>query len=243
MSTFRHSNKINLIIEGNIGAGKSTFLRLLANALDVQPVFERHDKWQDVGGGNLLDHFYQDTQRWGYTFQTYAFVSRVVEQEKFLALADPKPLVLERSVYSDRYCFAKNAYEMGLMSGLEWDLYKNWFSWLVESYTVRPTGFIYLQAEPEICFKRMQTRGRHEEKTVGLDYLQRLHDKHEQWLLQKQEIAPYLRDLPVLVLDCNPEFERDLVHQARLFAQVRSFYNLQEQLNLPPKSSAAQLSL
>src|SRR3990167_3976029 len=236
MSMFRQSNKVNLIIEGNIGAGKSTFLRLLAGVLDIQPVFERHDKWQDVGGGNLLDHFYQDTRRWGYTFQTYAFVSRVVEQEKFLAANDSQPLVLERSVYSDRYCFAKNAYEMGLMSTLEWDLYKNWFSWLVESYTVRPTGFIYLQTEPEVCFKRMHTRGRQEEKAVGLEYLQRLHDKHEQWLLQKQEVAAYLCDLPVLVLDCNPEFERDLVHQARLFAQVRAFYNLPERLDLLPKN-------
>lgn len=243
MSAFRANNKVNLIIEGNIGAGKSTFLRLLGQALNIQPVFERHDKWQDVGGGNLLDNFYRDTKRWGYTFQTYAFVSRVVEQEKFLSQPGNQALVLERSVYSDRYCFAKNAFEMGLMSELEWDLYKNWFSWLVESYTVAPTGFIYLRVEPEICFKRMQQRGRTEEHTVPLSYINLLHNKHEDWLLQKNNIADYLQNLPVLVLDCNRDFEHDLKVQTDLFMQVKHFFKLQDRAVVPPKVQAPQVSL
>ena len=84
MSAFRQSKKVSIIVEGNIGAGKSTFLKLLSSALDIQPVFEPHDKWQNIGGENLLENFYQDTQRWAYSFQTYAFVSRVIEQENFL---------------------------------------------------------------------------------------------------------------------------------------------------------------
>lgn len=243
MSIFRANNKVNLIIEGNIGAGKSTFLRLLGAALDIQPVFERHDKWQDVGGENLLDNFYRDTNRWGYTFQTYAFVSRVVEQEKFLSQPGNQPLVLERSVYSDRYCFAKNAFEMGLMSELEWDLYKNWFGWLVESYTVQPTGFIYLRVEPEICFKRMQQRGRSEENTVPLNYINLLHAKHEDWLLQKHNIADYLKNLPVLVLDCNRDFEHDLDVQSHLFGEVRKFFKLQDRAIVPSKDQTSQISL
>jgi len=71
------------VIEGNIGAGKSTFLRLLDQRLQIDPVFEPHDKWQNVGDGeNLLEKFYTDIRRWAYTFQTYAFVTRVLEQER-----------------------------------------------------------------------------------------------------------------------------------------------------------------
>ena len=48
-----------LILEGNIGSGKSTFLRLLKENLDVDVVYEPTDRWQSVGaGGNLLDLFY-----------------------------------------------------------------------------------------------------------------------------------------------------------------------------------------
>ncbi len=102
------------IIEGNIGAGKSTFVSLIKKELDVHVVYEPHDQWQMVGGTeNLLEKFYTDTARWAYTFQTYAFVSRVRAQEQHRKEYPHMPQVLERSVYSDRYCFAKNCFELG----------------------------------------------------------------------------------------------------------------------------------
>ncbi len=113
------------IIEGNIGAGKSTFVSLIKKELDVHVVYEPHDQWQMVGGTeNLLEKFYTDTSRWAYTFQTYAFVSRVRAQELHRKQYPYMPQVLERSVYSDRYCFAKNCFELGYMNVLEWKLYQ-----------------------------------------------------------------------------------------------------------------------
>lgn len=198
----------SFIVEGNIGAGKSTFLRLIQERLPVQIVFEPHEKWQKVqGGDNLLDRFYQDTQRWGYTFQSYAFVTRVVEQDK-MALKNPYDTqVLERSVYSDRYCFAKNCFEMGTLSSLEWNLYQEWFEWLVDNYAKKPAGFIYLQTDPKICYNRLKMRAREEESSVPLSYLESLHLKHEEWLVQKKDVASYLVETPVLILDCNKDFE------------------------------------
>jgi deoxyadenosine/deoxycytidine kinase len=197
----------SFIIEGNIGAGKSTFLRLIKDHLPVSIVYEPLDQWQAINGQSLLDKFYQDTKRWGYTFQSYAFVTRVMEQEKYKKLYPFLPQVLERSVYSDRYCFAKNCFEMGTLSELEWTLYQEWFSWLVENYTTRPSGFIYLQTDPAICFERLQKRARKEESLVPLSYLESLHNKHEDWLIGKKNIASYLTETPVLVLDCNQDFE------------------------------------
>ena len=98
-----------LFIEGNIGVGKSTFLGIVARALAVQPVYEPHTKWQSIDGTeNLLDLFYKDTPRWAYTFQSYAFISRIREQQDHIRKNPYLPQVVERSVYSDRYCFAKN---------------------------------------------------------------------------------------------------------------------------------------
>lgn len=197
-----------LVIEGNIGAGKSTFLQLLEKHLVIDPVYEPHQKWQNIGNGeNLLEKFYSDIRRWAYTFQTYAFVTRVLEQERKLKEATCDVQVLERSVFSDRYCFAKNCYEMGVMQSLEWQIYRDWFSWLVDGYATKPTGFIYLQADPQVCYDRLRKRNRQEESSVPLDYLKRLHEKHEQWLIQHQEIADYLTDVPVLVLSCDNDFE------------------------------------
>ena len=210
-----------LVIEGNIGAGKSTFLRLLNEHLSIDPVFEPHDKWQNIGDGeNLLEKFYTDIRRWAYTFQTYAFVTRVLEQEKQVKDCNTGVQVLERSVYSDRYCFAKNCYEMGVMQPLEWQLYRDWFNWLVEGYTTKPTGFIYLKTDPEVCYNRLKKRNRHEEAAVPLDYLKRLNEKHEDWLIKRTEVADYLQDVPVVTLECNRDFEQDSDELAKHLAQI-----------------------
>ena len=115
--------------EGNIGAGKSTFLNILRQNLEVDIIFEPTDKWQNIGtGGNLLDLFYKDTKRWAYTFQSYAFITRVESVLEHQAKSANKNVqILERSVYCDRYCFAKNCFEHGNMSALEWQIYKEWF--------------------------------------------------------------------------------------------------------------------
>ena len=224
----QEENTRSLIIEGNIGAGKSTFLKMINEYLDIQAVFEPHEKWQHIGDGdeNLLDKFYKDINRWSYTFQTFAFVSRVVEQENYRKQYPNAVHIVERSVYSDRYCFAKNCFEMGVMTALEWKLYQEWFVWLVENYTPKPSGFIYLKTDPEVCFERLVKRNRSEEVGVTLVYLQSLHTKHEQWLVQKENIASYLDDVPVLVLECNKEFETDRAEQEKHVQKIIEFFNI-----------------
>ncbi|OGB97004.1 hypothetical protein A3F06_01470 [candidate division TM6 bacterium RIFCSPHIGHO2_12_FULL_36_22] len=221
------SNIKRFIIEGNIGAGKSTFLKILEQHLAIEGVLEPHAKWQDVGDGeNLLDLFYKDTPRWAYTFQTYAFVTRVLEQEQRALKAISSVQILERSVFSDRFCFAKNCYEMGLMSSLEWQLYQDWFQWLVEGYTIKPAGFIYLQTDPDVCYERLVKRNRHEESSVSLDYLTKLHNKHQQWLVEKKDEVSFLQDVPVLVLHCNQEFEKNLDEQQAHISKIAEFYKI-----------------
>lgn len=229
MSLRAHNQEHNqrlFIVEGNIGAGKSTFLKIIQKHLNTQVVFEPLDKWQKVGGTqNLLEKFYVDGPRWAYTFQTYAFVSRIVAQQESARVNQHSTQVLERSVFSDRYCFAKNCFESGMMTALEWKLYQEWFTWLVEQYMQQPAGFIYLQTDPETCFKRLQHRARQEEAIVPFDYLAKLHDKHERWLIAKEGIISSLQDVPVLIVPCNQEFEGDEQQQAEHMQAVWQFIN------------------
>jgi deoxyadenosine/deoxycytidine kinase len=232
-----------LIVEGNIGAGKSTFLKMLDTYLDVQVVYEPDKKWQNVADGeSLLDKFYTDTKRWAYTFQTYAFVTRVVEQKMSAEKNPTTAQVIERSVYADRYCFAQNCYEMGLMSSLEWKLYQEWFSWLVDNYTVKPTGFIYLRAEPEICYERIAKRSRAAEKGVAFDYIKMLHQKHEEWLIDRKNLSPALQDIPVLTLPCDTEFENNPEEQEKHVEQIKKFFDIQSRMSIR-KDSINSLTL
>lgn len=213
------------VVEGNIGAGKSTFLKMLKEYLNVQIVLEPHEQWQRVGGEdhNLLQKFYKDPARWAYTFQSYAFVSRIMSQYMH-AQKNPFAIqVLERSVFSDRYCFARNCYELGYMNALEWKLYQEWFAWLRDTYVTKPEGFIYLKTNPEICYERLNKRNRAEEATVSIEYIKSVHNKHEEWLVNKQAADRYMHEIPVLVLDCDIDFENNKAEQEKHVEAVGAF--------------------
>ena len=182
-------SRVTLCVEGNISAGKSTFLRFikddcveLRDVLEVVP--EPVDKWQAVGKGgqNVLAQFYADPARYAYTFQNYVFVTRMM-QERDSAVGTSPMRLLERSVFSDRMVFVRAVHEARWMSDMELAIYDSWFDPVVAALpSLVPDGFIYLRASPGTCAARMAGRGRGEEAGVSLDYLAGLHAKHEAWL-------------------------------------------------------------
>lgn len=210
------------IIEGNIGAGKSTFLKIVREYLNAQVVFEPHERWQNVGGHNLLDHFYKDMKRWSYTFQSYAFVSRVQTQWEEASKMQEVVQIVERSVFSDRYCFARNCYELGFMTELEWKLYQEWFSWLITVLPL-PHAFIYLRTDPSTCSTRIQKRSRSEEELIDISYLKRLHECHEAWLIEKKEVPELIQKIPVLILECSADFEHNQELQRAQITHILAF--------------------
>eukprot|EP00208_Stichococcus_sp_RCC1054_P001899 CAMPEP_0206140292 /NCGR_PEP_ID=MMETSP1473-20131121/8937_1 /ASSEMBLY_ACC=CAM_ASM_001109 /TAXON_ID=1461547 /ORGANISM="Stichococcus sp, Strain RCC1054" /LENGTH=489 /DNA_ID=CAMNT_0053534393 /DNA_START=166 /DNA_END=1632 /DNA_ORIENTATION=- len=183
-----------ICVEGNISTGKSTFLRLISQALDsqdrtVQVVAEPLEQWQNVGGrgGNILDEFYKNPQRWAYTFQNYVFVTRVMQEQRSQVPSTglPQRRLLERSVLSDRMVFVHAVREAGWMTQLEMDAYDCWFEPLVRAMPqIIPDGFVYLRANPKTCYDRLTQRSREEESSVSLEYLQQLHKLHDQWLVR-----------------------------------------------------------
>lgn len=216
-----YSNKPFFVVEGNIGSGKSTFLKILNQYLNMQVIYEPHQRWQNVDGENILDYFYKDPSRWAYTFQTYAFITRLQELEN--KNSNFPCAIMERSIFSDRYCFSKNCYEMGMMNTLEWKLYKDLFNSIVsENVNLRPSGFIYLQTDPEICYQRLIKRNRTEENNVSLDYLKLLHEKHEAWLVEKK-VDVWLKDIPILIIKSNEDFEDNISINKKHVTQIADF--------------------
>jgi len=196
------------ILEGNIGAGKSTLLRKIKKIeTDMEVVFEPVNTWhRQRTGQSLLANFYKDIPRWAFPLETYAMACRVKEhlkeQQKFNTYR-----LLERSIYSGHYCFAHNSYHNGGMSSIEWEIYKQWFAFLVHGKCRLPFGFIYLKTDPEVCFERVKKRGRAGEQHITLKYLKQIDKMHDEFLIEHNNIVPELQLIPVLTLDGNKPFK------------------------------------
>jgi deoxyadenosine/deoxycytidine kinase len=197
--------RVKLAVEGNIGAGKSTFLDVLCDGtLELQDIIEivpePVDEWQKVETGeqspvNLLDQFYKDPKRYAYAFQHYVLLTRMQKDRN--ARSSVKPLqILERSIFSDRMVFVRAMHEAGFLGDLELSIYDSWFSMQIgQDRALTPDGFIYLKARPETCIKRLRNRNRSEEAGVDEAYLANLHDKHESWLhFGARQLDQYVKD-------------------------------------------------
>lgn len=202
-------------VEGNIGSGKSTFLKKLSTEFKV--VQEPVDEWSKMknasSGKNILEEFYEDPERNAYLFQSIAFRSRV---KNITDIDATDVVIVERSIYTDRMVFAEVSREAGNINEIEWNDYTEWFDFVVEHIGFRPKGFIYLRTDPEKSHERITRRDRSGESNITLEYLRKLHQRHDEWLTRDMTA-------PVLVLDVTEEFESNPEHLERMIQKVRDF--------------------
>ena len=211
------------IVEGNIGTGKTTFLKALQKSLqNVVVTLESVDYWQTKAENqSILQNFYESPHRWAYTMETLSLKVRVPEHIK--QQSSPLPNIVERSIYSGYHCFAKNSFEQGFLNQLEWNIYNSWFNFATAKKCLPPRGFIYLQADPKVSHQRTMKRNRQAEESISFDYLNQVHEKHEDFLIHKKSTHPTIKNTPVLILDCNYDLVQDKEKLMDYVQQVKEF--------------------
>lgn len=176
---------MHIAVVGNIGAGKTTLTKILADHLQWEPQYEA------VDDNPYLEDFYSDMKRWSFNLQIYFLNSRfrhIVELQK-----KNINIIQDRTIYEDAYIFAENLFDMGLMSERDFKNYSNIFESIV-SYIKAPDLLIYLKASVPTLVDNIQLRGREYESGIRLDYLSKLNEKYEKW------ISSYDKG-PLLILD------------------------------------------
>ena len=176
------------LLEGNIGAGKTSLGNILKNSNQFEFLEEPVDTWRDGFAGNLFEMFYTDMPRWSFTFQIMAFTTRAKTWSEILQKVQGDRVVLERSIYTDRNVFAKNLYAGGAMNDSEWQVYQQLWEFLASNYCEKPQKIIYLRTPAELCLERIKQRGRNEEQQMPLDYLKNLEDLHDEWLMDHPDV-------------------------------------------------------
>ncbi|XP_075215674.1 deoxynucleoside kinase-like [Lycorma delicatula] len=198
-----------VFVEGNIGSGKTTFLSYF-NSRHVVVHSEPTDIWRNVRGHNVLQLMYQDPARWSFTFQS--LVQKTMLELHVRNCVNHPVKLMERSIYSARYCFVENLYKEGLMSAPEYAVIDEWFKWIIMNMKIQGDLIVYLRTDPEVAYQRILDRGRKEESALTLDYLVKLNQLHEDWLVENKVFST---QIPVIVLDANrtiPEIIEEFQH-------------------------------
>ena len=156
---------MKIVIDGNIGCGKSTVIKKLNDDFRIPIFLEPLHKWD-----TLLSLFYDDPSKWAFPFNLQVLTDfHEWRNNNF-------PAIYERSPLSCRYVFTQLNHEMGHVHPEELKIFDKIFNELIWT----PDICIYIKTDPQICMDRMTSRGRTCEKKVPLDYLEKVHDKYQE---------------------------------------------------------------
>ncbi len=184
-------------VEGNIAAGKSELLSWYNMYSGVSVMKEPINVWTDFRNYNLLDLKYQDRSgKRGHemSFQVFANMTRYKRLEETYGTMDVR--MIERSPQSGTLVFADRARRQGSLSNLNFEILCEFNKILSNGpykEMVSPDLVVYLDASPEICYRRIRERGRPEEKNLSVYDLRDIHFSHELWLESTSIRCPVLQ--------------------------------------------------
>lgn len=201
-----------LVIEGVIGAGKTSLARMVTERLQAQLVLE------EVEENPFLKDFYRDRARYAFQTQMHFLFSRYQQQR------DLKQTNLFNDKLVADYLFQKDRIFASLnLAGREMQLYERLVGWL-ELDVVRPDVVVYLQATTDTLMERIKKRDRPFEREMERDYIAQLNDAYNHYFF-------HYTDTPLLVVDTNaidfvkhPDDYEDLVKRILSHGQGTLYY-------------------
>ena len=155
-------------IEGNIGSGKSTIVKQLKKKFNTCKNFniiylqEPVDEWEsivDENNINVIEHFYKDNVKYGFSFQMLAYISRnKILNDIIKNNSDNLIIITERSIFTDKNVFAEMLYQDKSINEIEYKIYNKWF----HEYSNHNNNYnyIYIDTDVKTCSKRIKERSR-----------------------------------------------------------------------------------
>ena len=160
-------------IAGNIGCGKTTLTRMLAEHYGWTPKFE------SVTYNPYLEDYYKDIERWSYNLETYFLAQRF--QDLVEISKSEEVIIQDRTIMEGVHIFVANNKAMGNLSDRDFDTYMQLFN-LMMSMVHEPDLLIYLRRSVPTLVAQIQKRGRDYEKSMSIVYLNTLNERYEEWL-------------------------------------------------------------
>ena len=161
-----------LAIAGNIGSGKTTLTRRLAERLGVAGMYE------STGDNPYLADFYEDMRRYALPLQLRFLAARVRDTRDFVSRG--ASAIQDRTCYEDAEIFAANLHARGEMDDRDFETYQQIARQLFIGLEP-PQVLVYLRRSVSSCRSQILTRGRSYEQEMPESYLETLARRYDDW--------------------------------------------------------------
>jgi deoxyadenosine/deoxycytidine kinase len=174
-----------IVIEGNIGAGKTSLASMIAGQFHARLITER------FADNPFLPKFYSDPEKYSFPLE----LSFLAERYRQIREELTSPDLFSSFSVSDYYFMKSLIFASSTLGADEYSLYRQIFD-IIYTTVPRPDIYVYLHADPLKLLENIKNRGRDYEKTITAGYLKSIQDGYFSFFRQNE-------DMKYLVLDIN----------------------------------------
>ena len=172
------SEKYNYIaIEGNIGAGKTSLVKMISEDFNAKLVLER------FADNPFLPKFYEDKERYAFPLEMSFLADRYQQLSDDLAQFD----LFKNFIISDYYIFKSLIFAQVTLSKDEYLLYRKMFNLIYKEIT-KPDLYVYLYQNTDRLLENIKKRGRAFEQNIEADYLKKIHDGYQGFITTQNDL-------------------------------------------------------
>jgi deoxyguanosine kinase len=192
-----------LVIEGNIGAGKTTLATRIAGQFNARLILER------FADNPFLPKFYQDPEKYSFPLELSFLASRYKQLKEELECQD----LFKTFTIADYYFMKSLVFAASTLKGDEYNLYRQIF-YIIYGSLPKPDIYVYLHINTSRLLENIKKRGREYEKSITGEYLQKIQESYFNFFRQNPENR-------YLVLDINNlNFVANRSHYSKLIDTI-----------------------
>ena len=183
-----------IVIEGNIGAGKTTLASMIANEYNAKLILER------FADNPFLPKFYKDPARFSFPLELSFLADRYRQLKDELVEQD----LFRCFTVADYYFMKSLVFSSKTLEKDEFNLYRQIF-YIIYGSIPKPDLFVYLHVPAERLLKNIAMRGRDYERTITAEYLTGIQESYFTFFRQNPDNRYLVLDISNIDFVLNSE--------------------------------------
>lgn len=188
-----------IVIEGNIGAGKSTLSSMLSNDTDRRLILE------EFSDNPFLPYFYENRDRYAFPVELFFMTERHKQLEEELKQIQ----LFEQGIVADYFFLKTLLFARHTLSAEEFRLFQRLFNILSVNFP-KPDIILYLHKSVDGLLRNIKKRGRDYEQQMDPNYLLKIQHAYFDYFKT-------VTDVPILILDVE---EVDFVDHPEQYKEI-----------------------